>query len=84
MVRRYGMIVLREKDGDLLVGEISERQLQSLKDALEEETDEDQDYWINRATLDLLRENGVDQRVVDMIAAAMGDREDIEVRWSEE
>jgi len=78
------MIVLRVKDSDLLVGEISEEQLQSLTDALEEETDEDRDYWINRATLDLLRENGVDPGVVDMIATAMGDREEIEVRWSEE
>jgi processive 1,2-diacylglycerol beta-glucosyltransferase len=78
------MIVLRDKDTDQLVGEISEEQLQTLRDALEEETDEDQDYWINRATLDLLRENSVDAGVVDMIAAAMGDRDEIEVCWSEE
>lgn len=78
------MIVLRDKDSDLLLGEISEEQLRSLRDALEEETDEDRDYWINRATLDLLRENGVDSDLVEMIAGAMGDREEIEVRWSEE
>jgi hypothetical protein len=37
-----------------LIGTISETQLQALVDTLEEESVEDRDYYINRATVDML------------------------------
>lgn len=66
--------------GDLL-GEISEEQLQFLQDRFEEETSDDQDYYINRATLDTLKEAGADASLLSMLERALkGDEGDI--RWS--
>jgi hypothetical protein len=68
--------------GDLL-GEISEEQLQFLQDRFEEETSDDQDYYINRATLDTLKEAGADASLLSMLERALkGDEGDI--RWSNE
>ena len=68
--------------GDLL-GEISEEQLQFLQDRFEEETSDDQDYYINRATLDTLKEAGADASLLSMLERALkGDEGDI--RWANE
>lgn len=76
------MITLKDKSNGRWLGSISESQLQFLLDQLEEEHREDQDYWINRATLDIFRENGADPALVKLIENAMGDSEDIEIVWS--
>lgn len=76
------MITLKDKSNGRWLGSISESQLQFLVDQLEEEHREDQDYWINRATLDIFRENGADPALVKLIENAMGDSEDIEIVWS--
>lgn len=76
------MITLKDKSNGRWLGSISESQLQFLVDQLEEEHREDQDYWINRAMLDIFRENGADPALVKLIENAMGDSEDIEIVWS--
>ena len=48
------MIQLRNKETGSLLGSISEEDLQFLIDNLEEEWEEDTDYYLNRETLDLL------------------------------
>ena len=66
-----------------LLGEISEEQLQFLQDRFEEETADDQDYYINRATLDTLKEAGADASLLSMLERALrGDEGDI--RWANE
>ena len=66
-----------------LLGEISEEQLQFLQDRFEEETSDDQDYYINRATLDTLKEAGADASLLSMLERALrGDEGDI--RWANE
>ena len=68
--------------GDLL-GEISEDQLRFLQDQFEEETSDDQDYYINRATLDTLKDAGADASLLSMLERALkGDEGDI--RWANE
>ena len=77
------MIILKDKATEASLGTISEEQLQFLQDQLVEETDEDQDYWINRDMLDLFRERGGDPSLIAMIEQGMAGREDMEITWVE-
>lgn len=63
------------------LGTLTEEQLAFLKDQLEEESDEDRDYYLNRATLDLLAENGGDAQLIALLREAMGGRDELEIRW---
>ena len=77
------MVKLYDSASGTELGRISREQLQLLLDHLEEESDEDQDYYLNRATLDYLEGSGADQELVRLLRAALDDREDMEIRWSE-
>ncbi|HSH54281.1 MAG TPA: hypothetical protein VK967_04565 [Methylotenera sp.] len=76
------MITLKEKNTNKWLGSITEDQLQFLIDQLEEEHKDDQDYWLNRITLDVLKENGADTALTSMIEEAMGDKDEIEFYWT--
>src|SRR5438034_847946 len=52
------MIQLYDKDTGAPLGAITEEHLQFLADQLEEESPEDQDYYINEPTLDAFEEAG--------------------------
>jgi uncharacterized tellurite resistance protein B-like protein len=75
------MIKLIDKATGRELGGITEDQLQALVDALEEESDEDTDYYINRATLDLLRDANADPTLVDVLERGLAGREDMDVQW---
>jgi processive 1,2-diacylglycerol beta-glucosyltransferase len=76
------MIHLQDKDTGAAIGTISEEQLQYLVDQLEEESRDDQDYYINAATLDLFEERGADKMLVTLLRTALGGRTEMEIRWS--
>ncbi len=63
------------------IGEINDQQLQFLVDHLEEEDTTDQDYYINRATLEMFRDEGCDAALLDMLTKAMGDDEEMDIAW---
>lgn len=75
------MIVLTNKDTGIELGRITEAQLQFLVDQLEEESPTDTDYWLNRAELEILKENGADPELVALLEQGMGEAEDMEVSW---
>jgi hypothetical protein len=79
----HDVIILTDKATGATIGTISKEQLEFLRGELVAETDEDQDYWINRDTLDLFREHGADAMLVAMIEQGMAGREDIEIVWAE-
>lgn len=60
---------------------LSDAQLQQIIDALVEETAEDTEYYIDEDTLDYMAEQGVDEAVVNLLAAAIGEDGGIEVAW---
>jgi processive 1,2-diacylglycerol beta-glucosyltransferase len=64
------------------VGRITSAQLQWLVDQLEEESAEDQDYYIDGPTLDMLQEAGADPALIQSLRAALGSREGMEIRWA--
>ncbi|HEX9616746.1 MAG TPA: hypothetical protein VGA03_04975 [Anaerolineales bacterium] len=64
------------------VGGISESQFQFLVEQLEEETLEDRDYAITPMTVDFLATQGADPDLLDLLRQALGDRSEVNVRWS--
>jgi processive 1,2-diacylglycerol beta-glucosyltransferase len=76
------MIELRDKETGRMIGTITEDQLRFLVGELEEESSEDTDYYINKLTLDMLAEHGADQHLLELLRAAMGSREEMEVKYS--
>ena len=75
------MITLRDKGTGNAIGTITASQLQFLVDQLEEEDTDDQDYWLNRESVEILRENGADADLVRMLEAATEGRDEVEVEW---
>ena len=76
------MIQLYDHDTQTLLGEITEQQLQFLIDQLEEESGEDQDYYINRTTLEMFAEAGIDPASLALLQRGLGNRADMEIRWT--
>jgi hypothetical protein len=76
------MIQLYDNDTQTLLGEITEQQLQFLIDQLEEESSADQDYYINRTTLEMFVEAGIDPALLALLQRGLGNREDMEIRWA--
>lgn len=75
------MIQLRDKDTGSVLGDITEEQLQFLINNMEEESSEDTDYYLNRSMLEMLQEKDPDPDLMELLAAALGDREDMEIEW---
>ena len=78
------MIVLRAKESGVVVGRISEEELQLLVDQLEEESEDDTDYYVTMATIDLLERAGGGEHLLEMLEKAVGDEEGVDISWSRE
>ncbi len=76
------MIELRDKESGELLGKLSQQQLQFLIDHLEEESQTDQDYYLNSATIDMLEAQGADKQLIKLLRDALGNRDEMEVFWS--
>lgn len=76
------MIELRDKATGSILGSISEEELQFLIDQLEEESEEDTDYYLNRTTFELLKSRDASQHLIELLEQAMGSRDEIEIEWS--
>ena len=76
------MIHLHDKDTGAPIGTISEAQLEFLIDQLEEESREDQDYYINETTVDLFEQRGADPELVALLRKALAGRTEMEIRWT--
>lgn len=68
-------------DNGETIGEITDVHLKFLMEQLEEEGDDDTDYFIDRDTLELLSDNGADPELIAMIERAMGDDDEIDIAW---
>jgi hypothetical protein len=70
-----------DNDTGAPLGSISEAQLAFLTQQLEEESAADTDYYINRETIDMLAQRGADADLLELLQRAIGDRQDVEIRW---
>jgi hypothetical protein len=77
------MIKLYNAQTDEYLGEITDDQFDFMQAQLEEEAAEDQDYYLNQATIDLLAERGADPALVAVLTQALGERDDLDLRWEE-
>jgi hypothetical protein len=86
MARTKGMSVINLYDAKTnnKLGSISEEQLSFLQDQFEEEWDGDKDYYINEATIDMLKGAGADAHLLELLRRALGDGGEGDVRWADE
>src|ERR1700737_4810390 len=63
------------------IGGLTDAQFRFLQAHLEREDADDDDYYLNRATLDAFVEEGADPTLVGMLRAAMGTRDEMDIRW---
>jgi len=72
---------LYNKQSGALLGNVTEADIQSLIDQLEEENRTDDDYYIDTATIDLLEEHGASPSLVNLLRQAVGDAEGIDIKY---
>jgi hypothetical protein len=72
--------LIRLDTGDA-IGEIDDAQLKFLIDQLEEEHDDDKDYFIDRDTLELLSDNGADPELLALLEKGLAGDDDMTVAW---
>ena len=76
------MVVIFDKQSGAELGTITDEQLQLLADHLEEETETDDDYYLNRTTVDFLEGEGAAPELVAILRRALDGREEAEIRWT--
>jgi hypothetical protein len=76
------MIDLYNKATNELLGSITEADLEVLVDALEEEASDDQDYYIDSATIDVIGDGKATDHLLKVLRTALGDSEGVDIRWS--
>jgi len=77
----FGMIDLYNAETNKLIGSITEADLKVLVDSLEEESEDDQDYYITGATIDVIADGKATEHLVHLLRAALGEAEGVDVRW---
>jgi hypothetical protein len=75
------MIDLFDAQSGNLIGTITEAELQTLVDALEEESATDQDYYIDAATIDLIGDGRATDHLLRILRSALGAKPGIDLRW---
>lgn len=78
------MVALRLKETGIVVGRISDDEFQFLAGQLEEESEDDTDYYITMATIDMLEREGGSQHLLEMMEKAVGGSEGVELSWERE
>jgi hypothetical protein len=75
------MFILSLKDDGSFIGTIDEADYQLLVDQLEEESDEDTDYYVSGDTIAMLEEAGASAGLLALLKKAVGTSEGVEVTW---
>ena len=74
-------IVVYDDDTNLIIGRISEAQLDFLDDHLDEESASDRDYYLTAETIDMLEAAGGDAALIGLLRGALRDRADMTISW---
>ena len=78
------MIRLTDSNSGATIGRITDAQLKALIDWMEEESEEDRDYYISAEELELMEEDGIDPALIAMLRQALGSRDDMDIRYEHE
>jgi hypothetical protein len=63
------------------IGTITDKQLAFLIEQLEEDHEDDTDYFIDRETLELLSDNGADPELLAILEKGMGDDDEMDISF---
>ena len=75
-------ITLLDAENKRELGTLTDEQFAKLRELLEEETEEDADYFISPDVVDFIEEEGADAELVKLLRAAVaGNEEGLEVTW---
>ena len=75
------MIDLYNSSTNQLIGSVTDADLQVLIDGLEEESSKDQDYYIDRATIDVLADGRATEHLLRLLRSALGSSDGVDIRW---
>jgi hypothetical protein len=75
------MIDVYDNNTNILIGSITEADLQVLMDALEEESADDRDYYIDSATIDVVGDGRATDHLMQVLRKALGASEGVDIRW---
>jgi len=75
------MIDVYNCDTNELIGSITEADLKVLIDHLEEESLDDQDYYIDKATIDVIGDGEATEHLMNVLRKALGTAESVDIRW---
>jgi hypothetical protein len=75
------MIDLYDVATNKLIGSMTEADLQVLVDGLEEESAQDQDYYITAETIDRLGDGRATEHLLGLLRSALGSSEGVDIRW---
>jgi hypothetical protein len=63
------------------IGTVDDKQLAFLIEQLEEEHDDDKNYFIDRETLELLSDNGADPELLALLEKGLAGDEEMDISW---
>lgn len=63
------------------IGAIDDKQLAFLVEQLEEEHDDDKNYFIDKETLELLSDNGADPELLALLEKGLAGDEEMDISW---
>jgi hypothetical protein len=79
------MITLRNTATGVVAGSVTEAELRFLIENLEETSPEDTDYFIDRATIDMLAEDGrATDHLLSVLRGALGAGDGVDLRWEKQ
>lgn len=76
------MVQIFDKQSGAELGTVTDEQLQFLADHLEEESENDDDYYLNRTTVDFLEGEGAAPELIAVLRRALDGRDEAEIRWT--
>ncbi len=75
-------IDLFDVDTSQRIGTMSDAQFEWLSERLELESEDDDDYYIDAATIDMLEQDGAAAELLAVLRRALGDRDGMSIRWT--
>ena len=78
------MVNVYDKESGTFLGALTEEQFGLLQDQLEEESLDDDDYYVTLETVEFLQSAGADEGLLSILRKALGEREEGEIRWARE
>ena len=75
------MIDLYNGETNTLIGSITDAELKFLADALEEESSDDQDYYVSPDTIAVLANGQATDHLLKLLREAVGTSEGVDIRW---